>query len=191
MDVLATVTAFIAMFALLLAAAVEDIKCRLIPNVIVAAIVAVWVILQVALVGFAWAQGDGSQAAVRMADAAGLLLSALVFLAFAIVFTLVAERVSGRYMFGGGDIKLLSALVLYLGIPTMLVALFAACFVSFAYALAPKVQAAWDVRKARGSQGARKMCELRGLQEVRRPISASIPFAPCMACGTLASVLFI
>ena len=116
--------AAIAVFAgFLIWAAAVDARRRIIPNAAVAAGCAGWLVLLVA------AELAGID--VRVAAASGLA-AGLLLLAGLLVFAVVFERASGRASMGGGDIKLLAACGLYLGLVRALVALMAACILALA-----------------------------------------------------------
>lgn len=127
MGALATAAAFLALSALLLAASVTDIRSRTIPNRLVLLIVALWFVWRCVSVSIGYAQP-----AAVVEDALGALLFGVVLLAFVVV----SERASGRFMMGGGDVKLLAAVSLFLGVRLVLVALLAACVVSLVFAAA-------------------------------------------------------
>lgn len=127
MGALATAAAFLALFALLVAASVTDIRSRTIPNRLVLAVAALWLLWRCASVAIGCAQPS---------DAVGDVVGALLFGSGLLAFVLVSERVSGRFMMGGGDVKLLSAVSLFLGLRLALVALLAACVVSLVFAAA-------------------------------------------------------
>lgn len=127
MGALFAAAAFLALFALLMAASVTDIRSRTIPNRLVLAVAAVWLLWRCASMAIGCAQPS---------DAVGDVLGALLFGGGLLAFVMVSERVSGRFMMGGGDVKLLAAVSLFLGLRLALVALLAACVVSLAFAAA-------------------------------------------------------
>lgn len=127
MGALVAAAAFLALFALLMAASVTDIRNRTIPNRLVLAVVAVWLLWRCASMAIGCAQPS---------DAVGDVLGALLFGGGLLAFVMVSERVSGRFMMGGGDVKLLAAVSLFLGLHLALVALLAACVVSLVFAAA-------------------------------------------------------
>ncbi len=130
MAAVATAVAFLVLFALLAAASVVDIRRREIPNRLVLAVVALWLLWRLAVATGAASVAD---AAVGMAaDVGAALLFGLALLAF----VAASERATGRFMMGGGDVKLLAALSLFLGVGGIAVALFAACLASLAFAAA-------------------------------------------------------
>lgn len=155
--------AYLAMFAILLAAAVVDIRTRTIPNGMVLALAFAWGVLQISLMVNALVSGDAPLAGAVAGAAAGSAIAAVAFGMTLFIVVAVCERAAKKYLFGGGDIKLLTATALFLGIPAMLVALLAACVISLLYDIIPRIQAKLRTRahKANG-----------------------IPFAPCLACGT-------
>lgn len=125
MEVLLDICTYLLFFALLGIAVVTDIRKREIPNWVIFSTVFLWIIWQLAL----FAIGESPLAVSRA-------LSALAVFFALIVFTFAAERLFKRYLFGGGDIKLVSVTTLFLGVHGMLVAVFFACMVSLIYALA-------------------------------------------------------
>ena len=107
----------------LLAASIIDVHRRIIPNELVIALLVLWIcwllaqlLLRGRLAGLAFAE-RGFQ---------GLFLMIALLIAFAAAY----ERLRGEASFGGGDIKLLSVLGLYLGPQLSLVNLAVACLVS-------------------------------------------------------------
>lgn len=106
--------------ALLLALSLEDAFRRLIPDRLLVALAvnrAVWF--------FVLGQGAAEALAVLPACAVPAALLVLV---------LLWERRAGREVMGGGDIKLLFVLALYLGWAQLLAALMAACLLGLAWA---------------------------------------------------------
>lgn len=105
---------------LLAASSVFDLRERIVPNALVIALVGVWVISQIAaaLCGIA-TPSCTEQIVGAFAVGAALLVATLLF-----------ERISKRNALGGGDIKLLAACTLFLGIPGILICLGIACALS-------------------------------------------------------------
>ncbi len=156
-----TLAAYVTLFALLLTAAVKDIRARRIPNGLVAAVASLWLVWRIALVASA-AMGD-ADALLVIADSLERAAAALVIGGGLLGLTLLYERITGRYAFGGGDIKLVAVVALFLGVMPSLVALTVACAVSLLYAVL--------ARSTTASNG--------------------IPFAPCVACGLPLAVMLV
>lgn len=181
------------MLALLLRASIIDIQTRTIPNAFVIALAGLWIMWQLALCviaasGIGGAAGAGvngvgitSDAMPIISHAGSTLIGAFLFAACLLVFVVVCERISGKYLFGGGDIKLLVTLTLYLGVNKMLVGLFVACLVSLIYAFIQRLQTIF----ARTPSAVSVI--LADAISVTKPIS--IPFAPCLTCGTFLALL--
>lgn len=125
MEALLNACAYLLFFGLLGIAVATDIKRREIPNWVIFSTVLLWVLWQCVLFAIG---GEPNMVA-------GALSSLAVF-AILLIFTFTAERLLKRYIFGGGDIKLVAASTLFLGINGMLVAVFFACVISLIYALA-------------------------------------------------------
>ncbi len=153
MSPVVTLVAFIALFVLLAIAAAGDIRSRIIPNKLVLFVVAAWAVWRVAFLvvlaveaavascGFASFQtcvvalvSDGVFA-TWLCETLAQLLASCAFAAALLLFVSAGEFFTGRYLLGGGDIKLLAAVSLFVGIGAMPVALLAACLVSLVYAL--------------------------------------------------------
>ena len=127
---------------------VVDLEIREIPNPCVAVAALAWVAAQPFLgTGFAGAAGH---MAAGIAMAGGVL-----------VLSLWMDKVLGRESMGGGDIKLMLLMGMYLGMFRALLALFLACAIGLASALPAK---------ARGGDGA-------------------TPFGPALAAGTAVLLL--
>ena len=124
MEVLLNVCVYLLFFTLLGIAVAVDIKKREIPNWVIFSTVLLWVLWQCALLAIG-ASPDLLRA-----------ISALAVFITLLVFTFTAEKIFKRYLFGGGDIKLVAASTLFLGVNGMLIAVFFACMVSLIYALA-------------------------------------------------------
>lgn len=154
MAVMLSVSAYALLVAVMLYLAVKDIRERRVPNRALIVLVAVWAIWRVALAAL-------GQATI-VSSLSGVALAAVVF-AGLLVLGAVYERLSGKAAMGGGDVKLMSVLALYLGAQSLAACVIVACFVSLAFAAA--------------SAGR------RGLQ------ARGIPFATCLCCGVFATFL--
>lgn len=127
MPAVATAAAFLAIVALLAVASVTDVRRRQIPNRVVLSVAVVWLLWRCGMIAL------GAAPVVSLLQDA---LCALLFGGVLLAFVALSECVTGRFMMGGGDIKLLAALALFLGVQGIVVALLAACIVSLAFASA-------------------------------------------------------
>mgnify|MGYP004677716383 CR=1 FL=1 len=155
----------LALFVLIVAvSSVVDFRTRRIPNACVLAGACLWVAARVVLgacsgsVSAVFAEGmppwgltapDGIVGAAVLGG--GVLLATVAF-----------EALSGRAAMGGGDIKLLAVVGLFLGWERGLACLFAACVVSVAVSF---------MRRLAGS-----------------PDAATFPFAPAILVGIVAAL---
>lgn len=139
----------------LLLCAVIDIRRRIIPNRIVGALIGLWALWRFLLIL------SGEDTGSILLGSAGSLFAMLMVGSLLFGFALLYERLTGVAAFGGGDVKLTAAMVLFIGWSWTLVCLFIACLVSLLYGLA--------LRKSE-----------RG-----------IPFAPCLLCGAWAVIVLL
>lgn len=102
---------------LLGAASATDLRRRIIPNGVVAAIAGLWAAWHLAL-----GLGAGDWSGVASGLAGGLAIGGGL-----LAFTLGFERIRGAAALGGGDLKLMAACALYLGPERGAVALLIAC----------------------------------------------------------------
>lgn len=176
-----------ALFLVLLAwASAIDLRERRIPNKLVAAMAVLWLAVRVLLAAMAaacFAAGFGSGA--QIGDAAlvasatmmrmipfGLtlgdgLVGALVLGGGSLAASIAFERLAQRPSMGGGDIKLLAVVGLFLGWERGLWCLFAACLVVLVMQIVPRFR---EGGKGIGSQ--------------------TFPFAPAILVGVvIASIL--
>ena len=176
-----------ALFLVLLAwASAIDLRERRIPNKLVAAMVVLWLAVRVLLAAMAavcCAAGFGS--GVQIGDAAlvasaamvrmipfGLtlgdgLVGALVLGGGSLAVSIVFERLAQRPSMGGGDIKLLAVVGLFLGWERGLWCLFSACLIVLVMQVVSRVR---EGGKGIGSQ--------------------TFPFAPAILVGVIiASIL--
>lgn len=125
MVVIINVCAYLVFFALLAYAVVIDIKKRIIPNWVIFGTIFIWLSWKATLLAL------GAETEFLEEGVAALIMFAALLL-----FTAISERIAKKYLFGGGDIKLVSASALFLGIYGTMIALFFACAMSLFYAMA-------------------------------------------------------
>lgn len=181
-----TLVAYGLVLAFLAVIAAVDVRERRVPNVLSGGLVALWLLWRVVL-GFAGRHmGLGFRAEflapaptvtvppgleIVGASFAGGIIGAVILGGGLLVLTALYEAITHKESFGGGDIKLMAALGLFLGAERGLICLLAACLASVLYALA---RAAWlrigGRREENGGSAAFK---------------EAMPFAPFIAFGTL------
>lgn len=181
-----TLVAYGLVLALLAVIAVVDVRERRIPNMLTGALAALWLLWRVVL-GFAGEHmglGFGVEllapaptvfvppaCAIVGSSLAGGILGAVVLGGGLLVLTAAYEALTHKESFGGGDIKLMAVLGLFLGAERGLVCLLAACVLSLAYA------------------GIRHMGRSRRVREGAEPnehgLQMAMPFGPFIALGAL------
>lgn len=139
-----------------------DMRKRIVPNRAVLLLAAGWAVLSAAAIML-----GGTTRGVMLQG----IFGAVGLGGFSLASALVLEHICGRAMLGGGDVKLLAALGLYLGFEKGLVMLLFACvLVVLAAALA---------------------AVLFALKNKRRPFMRDgVPFAPALSVATLGCVLY-
>ncbi len=155
------------LFALtLIIIAVGDVRSRRVPNLGIIALVGVWVFWRAVLVYSLCSSSVPFLDALATPDGVigvsvfdGIVASAS-FGVGSLVLAVVFERVRGEFAMGGGDIKLLFAIGLYLGLQGETTAVFIACAFSVVVAL------------------------------LFRKLSENIPFGLSLAIGSVASMVY-
>lgn len=179
-----TFVAYGLVLLILAAITVIDMRQRRIPNVLSGGLAALWLAWRVVL-GFAGEHMGLGFGAEFMAPAptvlvppgleivgascAGGIIGAVILGGGLLILTALYEAVTHKESFGGGDIKLMAALGLFLGAERGLICLLAACVLSLVYA---------GVRHVVLSRAPRADESETGLQ-------ATMPFGPFIALGTL------
>lgn len=194
----------ILLLGFLAVASITDLRERRIPNMLVGAMAACWVIL---VLGEAAALGlgdDGGEGAWMpfMCHAGPGLLSAALLGGFLFALTCAFEHMTHRYALGGGDIKLVSCIALYLGFDDACLALLVACLLAmlsggllrmleraplwgqgafFDLSVPEPSCFASDDRAVLVSGGAG--------ERMPRATALALPFAPALAVGTLCTCI--
>ena len=211
-----TLVTYALVLGLLAVVSVIDVRSRRVPNVLAGALGLLWLAWRVVL-GFAGAHmGLGFRAeflgpAPDVLVPPGLeiggisfasgILGAVVLGGGLLVLTTVYELVRRKEAFGGGDIKLMAVLGLFLGLERGVVCLLAACVLSVAYVFGREIGRRVMGRGRRDrSTGAHTGT---GVPSVSEPflsgairevttehdsdslLAGTMPFAPFIALGTL------
>jgi prepilin signal peptidase PulO-like enzyme (type II secretory pathway) len=138
--------AYVASMGVAIAAARVDSKTSLIPNTYPIAIALIWICGIVSR----WAVVQGSAVwydALFVADPiigaspAEGAVTAIVCLIVLLAITVIYERIRGRFGMGGGDIKLIAALALFVGFRGIVVTVIVACIVYAVLSLARRRKA--------------------------------------------------
>ena len=215
-----TLVTYALVLGLLAVVSVIDIRSRRVPNGLALALGFLWVAWRVVL-GFAGAHmGLGFRAeflgpAPDVLVPPGLeiggisfasgLLGAVVLGGGLLVLTTLYELIRRKEAFGGGDIKLMAVLGLFLGLERGVVCLLTACLLSVAYVLGREFGRRVMKNRRDRSTGAFASADLAGtgapslsepflsgaIREVSSEhdrdslLAGTMPFAPFIALGTL------
>lgn len=216
-----TLVAYSLVLGLLAVVSVIDIRSRRVPNVLAAALGLLWVLWRVVLGFVGEYMGLGFRAeflgpAPDVLVPPGLeiggitfasgILGAVVLGGGLLVLTTVYELATRKDAFGGGDIKLMAVLGLFLGLERGIICLFTACVLSVAYVLGRElVRRAMGRRSSGGREGTAfgRGAAVAGVSPVNEPflsgaikevaaehdrdslLAGTMPFAPFIALGTL------
>lgn len=195
-----TLAAYALVLVALVVAAGIDMHSRRIPNVLPLALVVLWVLWRTALgaggtwsgIGF-WAELWAPAPNVPVPPGlviggitpAGGIVGAVVLGGGLLVLTVACEAILRKEAFGGGDIKLMASLGLFLGAERGVVCLLVACVLSVVFAAGRSVVARAVNRKT----AAHRELAAEGLpgqgEETAPFLSSTVPFAPFIALGTL------
>lgn len=132
-----TYAVYIVVAIILVCIAISDIRTQTIPNKSVLALAATWVLWRVILIAFSAFFTD--DASVIEGTLSGLLAS-ILFGGAAFLFSVLYERTTEKYSMGGGDIKLIAALALFLGFEGSALAVLFACLLSLAASFIMRVR---------------------------------------------------
>lgn len=221
-----TLVTYALVLGLLAVVSVIDVRSRRVPNVLAGALGLLWVAWRVVL-GFAGAHmGLGFRAEflgpapdvlvppgleIGGISLASGILGAVVLGGGLLVLTTVYELVRRKEAFGGGDIKLMAVLGLFLGLERGVVCLLTACVLSVAYVFGREIgrrvmgRGRRSCRKGAGASDALPgrgrgssdpasvsepflsgaIREVSTVQDRDSLLAGTMPFAPFIALGTL------
>ena len=207
------VTAFVyaAFIGLLIAAAVIDLRTLRIPDHIIGALFLVWLAWRVAvyfldaptlenpiiLLSVTLSSVPLAEFAAESVEAAGPvilsfaegIMAAILLGGGLLVFTAVYEKFTHKRAMGGGDIKLLAAVGLYLGIEGGIFCLAVSCAVSFVLALVlPRL--GWQRPRTVEELTAFDDVDGDGIPDPATPVLLKdVPFGPAVAVGAFVTVI--
>ncbi len=199
-----TVSAYGLVILLLAVATVTDVRTRRIPNAVPLAMVGVWGLWRIVL-GFAGVHTGLGFVEEMFAPApdvtvppgleiggltvASGILGAVVLGGGLLVLTVAYEAVTHKEAFGGGDIKLMAALGLFLGLERGIVCLMVACACSLIYAaIVRRIAKAAASAGGEGAEGqlATHRAGVEGRNDQKKSFGATVlPFGPFIALGAL------
>lgn len=202
--------------AVLAWAAWTDHRTRRIPNAAVAGLAGIWLLWRLGLGAWASWGAPGSQSGAGSGPAArflagawdgrplGLpaapdgLLAAAAFGAGLLAFALAFEALAKKEALGGGDVKLMAALALFLGPGRSAVCLLVACVMALASVAAGRSRAPRDGADAvQGPQGAQVPQGVQASQASRGAQGSQAPpgppgtfaFGPALAIGAVVALM--
>lgn len=178
MITLLAVCVYSVFIATLLVIALSDINCRRVPNVSVISLVALWALWRVLLVTL-----NLSVALDVLAESLASIMFSLVVLGALLGVSAVYEHVRKRPAMGMGDVKLIAVLALYLRPYSLSVCIMSACVVAIFFSVLNFFMTK-DYLAERSAQSS--LAVEANLKKIY-----GIPFASCLACGTLFALLAV
>lgn len=173
--------AYLIFAGLLVAAAVVDAKTLRIPNALVLGMLGLWLAWRVSLgfggtlVGTDFVTAFIAPAPFKGVSFANGIIGSVALGGGLLVVTAVYEAIAKKRAMGGGDIKLLAAVGLFLGLERGMVCLVVACAVSLVFAIVlPHTR--W------GEKGLTTI-------ESGYPVLRDVPFGPPIAIGAAVALV--
>lgn len=156
---------------LLLVLTVYDLKHRIIPNTAIILIAVNTLVFR--MIGIIFSESKAEEARTL---AFSFVFSVLVFFIL-VIFISLADRLAGYETMGGGDIKLLSAIVLFFGMPKGIIAIFLSCIAGIIIYAIGRILNHISKRPESDSSGDSNKTE-----------SKNFPFAPAILSACLITV---
>lgn len=177
-----SIAVYAAFLCVLAAAAVVDLRTLRIPNIFTLVLFCMWAAWRVAV------HFTAAQASVIFSDG---IIAAVVMGGGLLVFTTVYEMITKKRAMGGGDIKILAVVGLYLGVPAGLFCLLVACVVSLILSLVlPRV--GWEPPRDEALIAASNDVDGDGIPDPAAPVLLkSVPFGPAIAVGAGVAVVLL
>ena len=221
-----TLVVYVLVLAVLAAVSVVDIRSRRVPNVLTGLLALLWVAwrLVLGLAGEQMGLGFRTELLSPAPDVivppgleiggisfASGILGSIILGGGLLVVTTIYELLRKKESFGGGDIKLMAVLGLFLGLERGIICLLAACVLCLVYVLGRSVAHRAGGPQAAGRTGAGRVdgasgpaaAGVREVGDVAEPflsgairevsaehdrdslLAGTLPFAPFIALGTL------
>ena len=166
--------AYVVLLSMLAIASMFDLKERIVPTAIVVALLVLWAVTVWFIppstvpgaIGAAFVPIVGNDLTAVVLDG---IMGGFVTGGGMLALTIAVEMWTGSASFGGGDIKLLFVVGLYLGLPASLTMLLVACLIAVVFSLVMGL-----MRRAIAS----------GSTADRPLLKMTIPFAPAIALST-------
>ncbi len=168
--------------ALLVYASWVDLRTLRIPDAVILALFGLWVVWRIpAHFGLIVAPVTFSDGVVGAVLLGGSLL----------LLTAVYEMITHKRAMGGGDIKLLAMVGLFLGIDGGLLALLVACAASLVLSLVlPRF--GWSAPESPADLATSNDVDGDGIPDLAKPLLLkSVPFGPAIAVGSLAATVVL
>ena len=180
---LLTIVVYAAFIGLLVVATVIDLRTLRIPDPVIVALFVVWLAWRLA-VHF----GGVTTAPITFSQG---IVGAILLGGGLLLVTAVYEMITHKRAMGGGDIKLLAMVGLYLGIEGGLVCLMVACVASLVLSFAlPRL--GWKVPRTDEELATSNDVDGDGIPDPARPILLKdVPFGPAIMCGAAVALAFM
>lgn len=177
-----SIAVYAAFLCVLAAAAVVDLRTLRIPNVFPFVLLCLWLVWRVAV------HCTAAQAPVTFS---GGIIAAIMMGGGLLVFTTVYEMITKKRAMGGGDIKILAAVGLYLGVIAGLFCLLVACVVSLVLSFVlPRV--GWEPPRDEALIAASNDVDGDGIPDPAAPVLLkSVPFGPAITAGAAVAVVLL